>query len=219
MKNKILAAMKGWKKKWMEEGAPGSRVARRLLSLYQRMNRPLAFRRPKPPADFFFEYEDASRREAAAGYLTGKILVDLGVITPEQLAEAMKRQKQLQEWGKRKSLGILLVEMGYTTSQEYLDALSRYFKMPVISLLKFIPSPKAQGLLADRYVHHHRLLVLADHGSEVTMALAEPDPLILDDLKKAFKNKEKINFYLANPFELERCYGRHPDPFGVNFYR
>jgi hypothetical protein len=219
MKKQMLARVKSFKKRWIGDGLRGIGAARRLRSLYEGMNRSLKYHEPEPPAESCLAYEDGRRRQAVAGYLTGKILVALGVINAEQLAEALKRQRELQERGKRRSLGILLVEMGYTTSKEYLEALSRYFGLPVISLLKFIPSPAAQGLLAERYVHHHRLLILADHGTEVTMALAEPDPLILEELKKAFKNKEKINFYLANPFEVERCYGSPPDPFCVNFNR
>ena len=161
---------------------------------------------------------DKRWQQAVAGYLTGKILVDLGVISSEQLAEALKRQKELLEKGKRKSLGVLLVEMGYTTSKDYLDALSRYFDMPVISLLKFIPSTSMQGLVAEQYAYYNKLLVLADYETEVKLAVSEPDPIILEQLKKTFRRKE-IKFYLANPFELERCYRLYLDPFSSSFYR
>jgi len=140
------------------------------------------------------------------------------VIKAEQLAEALKRQRELQAGGKRKSLGIILVEMGYITSREYLEALSRYFNLPIISLLKFIPSPAVQDLLVDRSAYYNKLLVMADYGAEVKLALAEPDPLILEELKKTFRRKE-IGFYLANPFELERCYRLYLDPFSSSFYR
>ena len=113
-----------------------------------------------------------------AGYRTGKILVDLGVINSEQLAEAPKRQREWQERGKRASPGVILVEMGYTTSKEYLDVLSKYFGLPVISLPKFIPSAALRSALADTYTCYHKLLVMSDYGTEVTLALAEPDPLI-----------------------------------------
>jgi hypothetical protein len=77
--------------------------------------------------------------------------------------------------------------MGCLTSREYLKALSRYFNLPIISLLKFIPSPSVQNLLVDRYACYNKLLVMADYGTEVKLALAEPDPLILEELKKTFK--------------------------------
>jgi hypothetical protein len=167
--------------------------------------------------DSFFE-GDKRWQQAVASHLTGKILVDLGVISSEQLAEALKRQKELLEKGKRKSLGVLLVEMGYSTSKDYLDALSRYFDMPVISLLKFIPSTSMQGVVAEQYAYYNKLLVLADYETEVKLAVSEPDPIILEELKKTFRGKE-IKFYLANPFELERCYRLYLDPYSANYYR
>jgi hypothetical protein len=219
MKKRILERLGLGKKRLAGDGAPGFGIAHRLRSIYEQMKRSLKNHEPASLPEPFLADEERRWQQAMAGYLTGKILVDLGVISSEQLAEALKRRRELQERGKRKSLGGLLVEMGYTTSKEYLEALSRYFGLPIIFLLKFIPSPAAQGLLADRYVRYQRLLILSDYGTEVKMALAEPNPLILEELKKAFKNKDKINFYLANPFEIERCYGRFPDPFCGNFYR
>ena len=126
-------------------------------------------------------------RQKFIGYHMGRILVELGVVNPEQLAGALKSQSELQERGKRISLGVLLVEKGYITSREYLDALSRYFGGPIIFLLKLIPSPKVRALLADQYVLYKRLPILEDYGTEVSRALAEPHPLILEELQKTLK--------------------------------
>jgi len=167
--------------------------------------------------DHDFLKEIKRGRQTTAGYLTGKILVALGVIEERQLTEALKRQRELREKGMKKSLGILLVEMGYTTSKEYLEALSRYFDMPIISLLKFIPSPSLQTSLGGRYAYNHKLLVLAEHETEVNLVLAEPNLLILDEVKKIFSRK-KINFSLANPFELEQCFRMFSDPYAATFY-
>jgi hypothetical protein len=219
MKKKIIEKLKSLNKRLAGDWFRGIGVAHRLRSFYEQMKWSLKNHEAASLAEPIPLEGNKRSKQVIAGYLTGKILVDQGVIKSEQLAEALKRQRELQERGKRKGLGVLLVEMGYTTSKEYLDALSRYFGLPIKSLLKFIPSPAVQGLLADRYAHYNRLLILADYGTEVTLALAEPDPLILEELKKTLKNKEKVNFYLANPFEMERCYRLYLDPFSMNFYR
>ena len=165
-----------------------------------------------------FSKEEKLREQATAGYATGKLLLALGVIEEGQLTEALGRQRTLQGKGIRKSLGVLLVEMGYTTSKEYLEVLSRYFDMPIISLLKFIPSQAVQSALVDRYAYNHKLLILAERETEVNLALADPNPLIVDELKKIFKLK-KINFFLANPFEIESCFRMYSDPYASTFYR
>lgn len=215
MKKKFLEKLRALKKRLA--GDKSEEIALRLRSFYACMKGSLKAPEPGPLPDGLLE--NKRWQQVIAGYLTGKILVDLGVINSEQLAEALKRQREFQGSRKRKSLGVLLVEMGYISSKEYLDALSRYFNLPVISLFKFIPSPAVQSSLADRYTYYNKLLVMADYDTEVTLALAEPDPLILEELKKTFKKKEKINLYLANPFEMERCYRLYLDPFSENFYR
>ena len=217
MKKEILEKLKSLNKKLAEDELEG--IALRLRSFYTWMKGSLRASEPGSLPHRFF-LEEKRRQQVIAGYLTGTILVEMGVINSKQLAEALERQREFKEKGKRKSLGVLLAEMGYATSKQYLDALSRYFRLPVISLLKFIPSPTVQGLLVERYAHHYKLLVLADYGpDEVTLALAEPDLLLMEELKKVFKNRKKINFYLANPFEMERCYRLYLAPYGANFCR
>jgi hypothetical protein len=216
MKKQILEKLKSLNKKLAGDHLEG--IALRFRSFYNWMKGSLKAPEPGPLPDGIL-LEDKRWQQVIPGYLTGKILVGLGVINSEQLAEALKRQRELRAEGKRKSLGVILVEMGCTTSKEYLDTLSQYFRLPIISLLKFIPSPAVQSLLVDRYAHYNRVLVLAGYGPEVTLALDEPDPLLLEELKKTFKNREKVNFYLANPFEMQRCYRLYQDPFSRNFYR
>jgi hypothetical protein len=155
--------------------------------------------------------EEEKRQQVMVGYLIGKILVDRRVLNSGQLAEALKRHWELREKGCGKSLGALSVEMGYTTAKEYLNALSQYFGLPVISLLKFIPYPAMQGLLLDRYVQKNKLLILADYGTEVMLTPSEPAPSILEELQKTCLPRDKVNSHLADPFEMERCF--HP-PYG-----
>ena len=163
--------------------------------------------------------EDKRWQQAIDSYSTGKILVDLKVITSEQLKEALQRQKELQEAGKRKSLGVLLVVMGYTNSKTYLEALSHYFDMPVVSLWKFIPSPSLQNSVGRGYANNHKMVVLMDSETELKLALAEPNSLRLEELKKNFRRNKKVTFCLANPFEVESCLRRYSDPYSENFYR
>ena len=219
MKKKICEILTSFNKGLAENRPKRIGIANRLRSFHERMKRSLEKHEPANPADPILTHRDKGWQQVIAGYLTGTILVELGVINSEQLAEALERQRELQGRRKRKNLGVILVEMGYTSSKEYLEALSRYFNLPIISLFKFIPSPAVQSSLAERYTYYNKLLIMAEYDTEVTLALAEPDPVILEELKKTFKKKEKINLYLANPFEMERCYRLYLDPFSANFYR
>lgn len=161
--------------------------------------------------------EELQWQKTMDGYVIGKILVSLKVITPRQLDEVLERQRELQSMGKRTKLGILLVEMWFTTSKIYLEKLSQHFNMPVLSLYKFIPVPSWQELVNLNYAFRQRVIVAGYNENEVKLVLAEPNPIILEDLRKFFRGK-KVIFYLANPFEVERCIRRYSDPYSKSFY-
>ena len=212
MKSIILEILESMNRTLSATFQKGAAAAHRLRSMWNEVNWTIDNQDSDESMSF-----DKTSQHLIAGYLTGKILVDFRIIKSGELAKALERQKELQQRGKRKSLGVLLVEMGYITSKQYVDSLARYFQLPIISLLNFIPSPKVQGILADRYILYNKLLVLADYGDEISLALTDPDPLILEELKKIFKRKT-LKFFLANPFEMERCYRLYLDPYSQNFY-
>jgi hypothetical protein len=209
MKDQTFGTLPSFFRRWVRDMGRGIDLGNRMAFFWGRIKVP-----QKAPVENFLSprcmgEEEKRWPQAVISYLTGKILVDQGVINSVQLTEALKGQRELQEKGRRKSLGVRLVEMGYTTSNAYLDALSQYFGLRIISFLKFIPLPGLQGLWADRFVQNNKLLILADYGTKVMLTLAEPDPLILEELKKPFGPWEKMDFHLADPFEMERCFQFH----------
>ena len=71
----------------------------------------------------------------------GQIFLDLKIITPDQLQEALEKQNQLAKMAVRKSLGKLLVEMGFTTYERYMDALSKHLIWQSFPSGAFSPQP------------------------------------------------------------------------------
>ena len=143
--------------------------------------------------------------------LFGQIMIDLKSITPQQLEEALEKQKQLRKNGVRKPLGTLLVEMGYTSYDRYLKALSKYFNMPTVSLEKFTLSSALQKAVGERYAEKHRIVVLENSAKTIKLALADPTIYIMEELIKALPMGKKIEFYLANPYDIETCLKRKVD--------
>jgi len=142
----------------------------------------------------------------------GQILIDLRVITPQQLEEALEKQRDLRKEGVRKPLGALLVELGYITDKSYLKALSKFFNMPIISLEEFLPTPALQKVVGEKYAQKNMVVVLENNTSMIKLALAEPTFYIMEELKKALPIGKRIEFYVANPFEIQ-SYLKKIDPF------
>ena len=150
---------------------------------------------------------------------TGQILLDLKVITPDQLQKALERQDQLAKMAIRRPLAKLLVEMGFATFDGYMDTLSKHFNMPIVSLRSFFPSPNLQKAVGDVYAQKHRIVVLENYPEKIKFALAEPNSFLMDELRRAFPAGKKIEFYLAHPLEMDRCLRKKFDPFAVCHYR
>jgi type IV pilus assembly protein PilB len=135
----------------------------------------------------------------------GQIFLDLKIITPDQLREALEKQSQLAKNAVRKPIGKLLVEMGVTTYNEYMDVLSKHFNMAIVSLRGFSPSTSLQRAIGKAYAQRHQIVVLEDNVTGIKLALAEPDPLVMDEIRRAFRSGKSVEFCLAGLFEIDDC--------------
>jgi len=135
----------------------------------------------------------------------GQIFLDLKIITPGQLQKALEKQTQLAKMAVRKLLGKILVEMGFTTYDGYLDALSKHFNMAIVSLSGFFPSISLQRAVGKAYAQKHQIVVLEDYSTWIKFALAEPDPFVMDELRRAFPAGRRVEFCLADRFEIDHC--------------
>ena len=149
----------------------------------------------------------------------GQVLLDLEVINPKQLEEALEKQKQLRKKTLRKPLGMLLVEMGYTTYYNYLNALSKHFNMSIVSLKNFLLSPALQQSIGEKYAQQQKIVVLENSRDKIKLALAEPTNYILEEIRKNFPASKNVEFCLASPSEIENCLKNYSDPFSLNSYR
>jgi len=149
----------------------------------------------------------------------GEILIDLEMLTSEELKQALEKQKQLAGMAIRRPLGKLLLEMGYTNYEVLQTALSKHFNMLTISLKGVFPSPSLQKAVGDAYALRHKIVVLEDDFPKIKLAIAEPNLLVMDELRRVFRAEKRMEFYLANPMEMDYCLRHKFDPFLVSHYR
>jgi len=149
----------------------------------------------------------------------GEILVELGILTPDQLRKALEKQAKLTKMGIRRPLGKLLVEMGFAHYETLREAFSKHFNMPIISLRRSFPSSSLQRAVGKAYALKHRIVVLENDSAKVKFAIAEPNPSILDELRRVFPPGKRVEFYLASPGEIDLCLKQKFDPFAVSNYR
>jgi len=150
----------------------------------------------------------------------GEILVDQKLITPDQLEEALSKQKKIKEkWGHTRPLGLLLIELGYINSRGYLTALSKHFNMPILSMKDYQPNSQLQKVIGERYAMERKIIVMENSAKTIKLVLADPSAQVIEELQKAVPPGKSIEFYLASYGEIDESLRRVADPFSFTQYR
>jgi len=146
----------------------------------------------------------------------GEILIDVQLISSEQLEEALSKQKNIREkWEHTIPLGLLLIEMGYINSCGYLTALSKHFNMPILTLIDFEPSFNLQNTIGAHYAKDRKIIVMENNTETIKLVLTEPSMQILEELQKAVPSGKRIEFYLAHHTMVDECFLKMPDPISL----
>ncbi len=136
----------------------------------------------------------------------GEILVEQGLISREQLEQALSKQRHIKKtWELTKTLGQLLIEMGYINSHNLLTALSKQFNMPILSLKHYVPHPEFQKVIGKHYARGLKIIVLDNSPQTIKLVLAEPSIQIIEELKKFIPPGKTVEFYLASHSEIDEC--------------
>ena len=100
----------------------------------------------------------------------GFILIAAGLITEEQLQEALKVQR-----GRRGTkLGAILVELEFVSQTMLSRALAQQFNLPFVDLDDMAVDPAAVSVLTEELARKHSLLPVKLEDGVLTVAIADP---------------------------------------------
>jgi type IV pilus assembly protein PilB len=109
----------------------------------------------------------------------GDLLVKEKVITPEQLQQAIKTQKESSC-----RLGSALVKLGFLTDEDVTNFLSRQYGVPAINLSYFEIDPTVVKLVPYETAKRYQILPLSRVGASLTIAMVDPTNVFaMDDIK------------------------------------
>jgi len=109
----------------------------------------------------------------------GDLLVKEKVITPEQLQQATKVQKETSC-----RLGAALVKLGFLTDEDVTNFLSRQYGVPAINLSYFEIDPGVVKLIPYETAKRYQILPLSRVGASLTFAMVDPTNVFaMDDIK------------------------------------
>ncbi len=133
----------------------------------------------------------------------GDLLVESGLITKEQLAEALEIQKNDNE-----RLGTILVKLGYLTEDAITSFLSKQYGIPAVNLEHFEISEDVIKRIPADIARKYLLIPITRTGSTLTVAMADPTNIYaLDDIK--FLTGLNVEPVVASELSIKKAIDRY----------
>ena len=122
----------------------------------------------------------------------GEILIDDGLITEEQLDNALTIQK-----GKNKKIGKVLIELGYVTDVQVAESLTKQLSLPLVDCNNYEPDHEILSLIPREVAERKVVLPLELKGKNLLIAMANPlDWETIEDL--SFETGLKISVAISS---------------------
>jgi len=141
-------------------------------------------------------------RRAGGRKLIGQMLIERGLITEEQLQEALEAQKQSTQL-----IGQILVDLGYLDKQALYESLSEQLNIPYVDLNAEDIDPKVATTLPRDIAERYQAIPVGRGDGTIKVAMAEPlDIMATDDLKRTLM--VTIEPLLADPEAIAKTIER-----------
>ncbi|HEV8473399.1 MAG TPA: type IV-A pilus assembly ATPase PilB [Methylomirabilota bacterium] len=115
------------------------------------------------------------RRRAQRARL-GELLVAEGVISQEQLHEALREHRRSKE-----RLGAVLARRGLVSEERLVEMLSKEHGLPSVDVREFPVTPEVLALVPAHVARKHEVLPLSRTATALTLAMADPSNLVAMD--------------------------------------
>jgi MSHA biogenesis protein MshE len=113
----------------------------------------------------------------------GEILLQQGLLTEQQLQDALAEQKR-----SGRKLGRVFVDKGYVSEEQISNALARQLQVPYVNLKHFTVKPEVASRLPETQARRFRALVVEDSGTSYRVAMADPTDLFAyDEISRVLK--------------------------------
>jgi len=108
-----------------------------------------------------------------------QILLNKGLLAPEQLDEAIALQK-----AEGLRLDRALIQLGYLTERQWLEVMSEHLHLPLVDLSNITIDPEALRALPAKIVYRKRLVPIARFNGTLKVATSDAfDLYVFDDLR------------------------------------
>ena len=133
----------------------------------------------------------------------GRLLVEAGIVTEEQLNESVEMQKQ-----SGKKLGEVLLEKGYISQDDIIQVLEFQLGIPHVSLERFEIEPAAVRKVPENLAKRHELIPIKIIDNTLVVAMSDPlNIFAIDDIKISSGLEVLPN--IASPDDIKKAISKY----------
>ena len=111
----------------------------------------------------------------------GEIFIRLGLITQDQLHQAIEKQKVLK---RQESLGDVLVSMGMISEKDRVRCLGEQWGVPFVDVAEMEIEPSITKLVAENVARKLKVIPVAKRNGKLTLAMRNPlDIFAIDEIR------------------------------------
>lgn len=133
----------------------------------------------------------------------GSILLERGLVTQDQLADAFAEQSRTGE-----RLDRILVRLGFVNSSQVLEAIGLQFAMPIVDLSAIEAKPEVLRALPAKLVFKQRCVPLEESNGTLRVATCDPYELTAFDELRLLTGKS-IELVLADEQDIRKFIRTH----------
>nr|MBP7864199.1 hypothetical protein [bacterium] len=136
---------------------------------------------------------------SATGNELGELLIDLGLVTPEELSDAVRTQ---QESGER--LTLVLSNMGLVNERQLKDALELQYGVNFITLARTNLNYELVKSIPEEVLRKHRFIPIST-GTQSSVAMVDPDDLIAADAVRSYLKSGNFKKLVCTADDFDFC--------------
>lgn len=111
--------------------------------------------------------------------LLGQMLIDKGIITPEQLDEGLREQKKTGDF-----IGATLIRLGFVKIEQVFPVLSEQLNIPYVKIKDIDVNTEAIKKVPAKFATYYKLMPIKLEKNLLTVAITDPlDLHTLDDIR------------------------------------
>jgi type IV pilus assembly protein PilB len=138
----------------------------------------------------------------------GEVLVASGLLTEEQLAAALNKQRDVLPGQSRPRLGTVVIEMGHATEAQVAEALAVALGLELVDLARTMVVPEHVRLLPRQVAERSNELELSKEGTRLKVATSDPTNVVALDDVKLYTRATDIEVVVATESQVREQLGR-----------